>query len=130
MVNQIVLNGVFYLQISWFIDYIPSWLSSLLMVSGFFLSTIGHLHQYPRRRFKDINLVGMILMGMGISLVAFFAFISAPVLMIILLIATRWLEGVAAIRLYQKAAFVLESGQLPSSINLRTRIPFKISVIF
>lgn len=119
------------LQVSWFLDYVPKWLSLVLLVSGLFLLIIGYLEVFYQEETRDMTTVGIILIATGLSLIAFQSHVLTPFYHILVLtMLAKWIEGVSAIRFYQKLASFLDNKQWPRSITLKETVTFKLASLF
>lgn len=92
------------LLLGWFINYVPDWLSIALMFVGFFTTMAGYPATFSGFGKREMRTSGVVLIGFGVAVISLEILQRVPWLLVVsLLVFTRWIEGAAAIRFFQRA---------------------------
>lgn len=128
---MVTAPGSLVLQVGFFVDYVPEWLGPLLMASGIFYLIIGYFETSILQTELSASPVALVMMATGLMLLFVQSYLSlGPIVIVILLAFTRWIEGVAAVRFYQKVAYVLRHRDLPHTGTLTDRVALKLLMLF
>ncbi|QUJ74008.1 hypothetical protein [Haloarcula marismortui] len=112
------------MQLSWFFNFAPDWLSLVLIATGLLLAGGGVLTRIENMYLANsfVTMAGIIIASISV----FLAYEWQGVFLIILL--GKGIEGVSAVRLYQKVVHFFESR--PESNDNSTSILVKYSVYY
>lgn len=111
------------LQVSWFIDYVPIWLGRVLALLGIALLILGmsindlKTNSIRRRPIRvTVHMTAVSIFGASFTYAAYQT--NAALTTIFVLMTARYMEGLVAIRLYQKVVYVLRNRSLPNTADL------------
>ncbi len=104
------------LQLSWVVDYAPAWLSLLLLSGGVGVS-VASVYVYADPGLPLLRrLLGGAITGLGTGMLFYGTLLDyGYVTAILATVVARYVEGLAAVRLYQKVSYVLRERRYPGA---------------
>lgn len=119
------------LQLSFFVDFMP-FVGLGLLLFGAFLSIEALFLSSQSEISGSVGTVISFVLGVGLVLGVYQVHLSEPLLLVIIFgMAGKYIQGIAAIRLYQKASYAVRNRSLSwGGFDLHTKVVLKIATFF
>lgn len=117
------------LQLSLWLDYLPSWLSVALVSSGYLIVLIAIISSGTDDTW--VRRVGITGVGIGAIMYMYGAVkINLDPMMIGIILIAKYIEGLSLMRVFQKFQYSIRKRALPSTASKVTGIPTRLLYFF